>query len=131
MTSPQEFSHSLFTWQQLNEFTVVTLARDLRTCSYGEKQLGYNRLMKQLGESDMPCLLFDLSQCAMLDSVTVGVLIGLTKEAIRKGGHASLGGVSPSIKKTLSRLLLLEPKHRQVRWDVYESVEHALCRSRP
>ena len=107
--------------------TVLTLPGDLRAWNYGTRQQDYNQVMKQLGESRQPRLLFDLSNCLMLDSATVGILIALTKEAIRRDGSACLGGASEQIRETLSKLMLLEPRHRQLRWDVYDSVESALA----
>ena len=127
--SPEDRNTSLQICRQKSGLTIITLPADLRAWTYGTRQQDYNEVMKQLGETAQPRLLFDMSNCVMLDSATVGILIALTKEAIRRNGSSCLAGVSGQIHQTLSKLMLLEPRHRQLRWNVYDSLESALANS--
>lgn len=120
-------SPSLFTCHQLDDLTVLSLSSDLRACSYASRQQQYNQLMKQIGEADSIHLVFNLEDCGMLDSVTVGILVGMAIAAIRKGGTADLCGVSPETRNILVKLMLLEPQNRQLAWQIYDDVSHVLA----
>jgi anti-anti-sigma factor len=119
---------SLFRVHRQKDAMVLELAGDFRRCGYTQKQQEYNRLMRQIEQLSSPRVVFDLSSCEFLDSVTVGVLIGLTKQAVRCGGNTGLAGVSPLVREMLARLLLLEPAHRQLRWVTYADVDEAVRR---
>lgn len=106
---------------------VLTLTGKLRRSGYRDKQNEYNQLMRIIGLETDPRMLFDFSECRLLDSVTVGVLIGLTQAAIRNGGQVGLCNLPAAVSETLSQLLLLEPKHRQLSWKVYPDIERAVA----
>lgn len=99
---------------------------NLRETRYQEKQQQYNRLMRSLAPLQAPRLVFDLSECRLLDSVTVGVLISLSQAALRNNGQVALCGITPETKETLSSLMLLEPGHRQLTWSIYSDSQDAI-----
>ncbi|MEQ9409079.1 MAG: STAS domain-containing protein [Fuerstiella sp.] len=119
---------TLFNCCDRDNVMVLRLTADLRACHYHEKQEEYNQLMRQLCDRTSPRLLFDLSECRILDSVTVGIMLALSKAAIRENGAVGLSSVSARIERILSRLMLLEPRHRQLTWDVYPDVDQAIVR---
>mgnify|MGYP000250563203 CR=1 FL=1 len=118
--------NSLFRCHQQRDAIVLELDGDFRRCSYVQKQEDYNRMMQKLDNVSAPRVVFDLSQCQRLDSVTVGILIGLTRHAVRRGGQTGLVGVASATRISLDQLLLLEPRHRQLQWDIYDDVGSAV-----
>ena len=82
--------------------------------------------MRSISLKATPDLVFDLAQCVVLDSVTLGILISLAMEAIRRGGGVGLSGVSINLETNLADLMLLEPTHRQLTWHVFPTVDDAV-----
>lgn len=125
MLVPQLSPPMLIQCSLQKDVLVCRVSGNLRETRYQEKQQQYNRLMSSLAPLQQPRLLFDLSECRLLDSVTVGVLISLSQTALKNDGRVGLCGISAETEATLSSLMLLEPRHRQLSWTIYADCEEA------
>jgi anti-anti-sigma regulatory factor len=105
---------------------ILTMVEDPSAANYKSRQFEYNRLQKRISDNGFRHLVFDLSQCRFLDSITVGILISLTITVRRTGGDAAMVGANPDISNLLSRLMLIEPKEKRAVWTSYPSRRHAI-----
>lgn len=110
---------------------VVKPTADPRSISDGSKQQAYNSVMRKIGRNEGQGLLIDLSHCEMLDSLTVGIFIQLSREVVRLGGETAMCGASSAIRDTLARLMLLEPNHRIFAWRQFTTVTCAMAELQP
>ena len=110
---------------------VVKPASDPRSFSDGSKQHAYNSVMRKIGRNVGQGLLIDLPKCEMLDSVTIGIFIQLSREAVRLGGKTAMCGASSGIRDTLVRLILLEPNHRVFAWRQFTTAVCAMAELQP
>ena len=116
----------IFEIDQSDGVLILTLVKDPSASNYQSRQFEYNRLQKQIGDEEIRYLVFDLSGCVFLDSVTLGILISLTTAVRKRGGDAAMVGASPELSDLLRRLLLIEPEDRRATWTSYPSRRHAI-----
>ncbi len=116
----------IFDLEQSDRVLILTMVEDPSAANYRSRQFEYNRLQKRIGDDGLRYLVFDLSQCRFLDSITVGILISLTTTVRRTGGNAAMVGTNPDISKLLSRLMLIEPEEKRAIWTSYPSRRHAI-----
>lgn len=108
--------HRYLSCESFDDILVVKPAADPRNFTYEVKQHEYNSVMQSIRLTPGQSLLIDLTRCELLDSVTVGIFIQLSREVIRVGGRTAMCGASTAIRETLARLMLLEPTHRKLAW---------------
>ena len=113
--------------ESVGQVLVVKPAAEPRSFSDESKQHEYNFVMRMIGLNGGWGLLIDLSDCEMLDSVTVGILIQLSREVVRFGGRTVMCGASSAIRETLARLMLLEPEHRVFAWRQFTTAVCAMA----
>ena len=113
--------------ESVGHVLVVKPAADPRSFGEESKQHEYNSVMRKIGTSDGCGLLIDLSDCEMLDSVTVGIFIQLSREVVRCGGRTVMCGASSGVRDTLARLMLLEPEHRVFAWRQFTTAVCAMA----
>ena len=106
---------------------ILTLIRDPTAANYASRQYEYNRIYKELDESPETDLLFDLTECVVLDSVTIGMLVSLTNVCRTRGRQSVLAGVSDDVGQMLSRLMLLQPDNKRAMWQCYATRDEALA----
>ena len=116
----------IFDLEESDSVLILTMIEDPSAANYQSRQFEYNRLQKRISDDGFRYLVFDLSQCRFLDSITVGILISLTTTVRRIGGDAAMVGTNPDISSLLSRLLLIEPEEKRAVWVSYPSRRHAI-----
>lgn len=119
-------SESLFRVESFQNVMVLHLSRDTANLRYQEKQQEYNQRYRVIEQTPNPLVVFSFDECEMLDSVTVGILVQLTKCARSNGGDAVLSGVNDSLAETLRTLMLLERDGQRAVWTQYSDVSTAV-----
>jgi hypothetical protein len=117
----------LLSCESVGQVFVVKPAAEPRSFSDELKLHEYNFVMRKIGLNGGWGLLINLSDCEMLDSVTVGVFIQLSREGVRFGGRTVMCGASSSIRETLARLMLLEPERRVFAWRQFTTAVCAMA----
>ena len=100
---------------------VLTLQQDTRDSDYQLLQIEYNRIVQQVQAVEGTCVIFDLSRCCFIDSITVGVLVQVTKAARESGGDAVVAGATQDVATSLYNLMLLQPDNKKAIWYNYDS----------
>lgn len=116
----------IFVVEKLSGVLVLQLIVDPSTSNYHSKQFEYNRMMKTLGESGTKHLLFDFCDCVNVDSVTLGILVSLTRHLEESGGRTAMCSCARKLRRSMDRLMSLEPPVRHVLWSHYPSRRHAI-----
>ncbi len=93
--------------------------------NYESKQHEYNRLYRTLYTRKNPCVLFDLGQCTMMDSITIGILVKLTTLCRQRAGNAVVAAVAPSVQQSFENLMLLQADKQRATWTMYDTVAQA------
>jgi len=116
----------IFDIDESDSVLILTMVEDPSAANYRSRQFEYNRLQKRISDHGFKHLVFDLSRCEFLDSITVGILISLTTAVRNIGGDAAMVGTNSDISSLLSRLLLIEPEEKRAVWTSYPSQRHAI-----
>ncbi|MBI1311586.1 STAS domain-containing protein [bacterium] len=116
----------IFEIEESDRVLILKMVEDPSASNYRSRQFEYNRLQKQIGDNDIQYLVFDLSLCRFLDSITVGILISLTTAVRNRNGDAVMVGANPDVSDLLCRLMLIEPEGRRAVWTSYPSRRHAI-----
>ena len=116
----------IFDVEESDRVLILTMVEDPSAANYRSRQFEYNRLQKQISDHGLKYVVFDLSKCGFLDSITVGILISLTTAVRKTGGDAAMVGTNPDISDLLARLLLIEPEEKRAIWVSYPSRRHAI-----
>ncbi|MCG6157438.1 STAS domain-containing protein [Rubinisphaera margarita] len=93
--------------------------------NYESKQHEYNRLYRTLYMRDNPCVLFDLSRCVVMDSITIGILVKLTTLCRQRRGTAVVACVAPNIQESFESLMLLQADKQRATWRMFDTVSEA------
>ncbi len=117
----------IFQQESLDDVLVLTMIEDPTTVNYGSKQNEYNSLYRTLSEASRTHLLFDLQNCRILDSVTIGILVSLTNVCRSGGGESAISGASEDVNGMLARLMLLQPDNKRAMWQTFETRNEALA----
>ena len=116
----------IFDVEESDRVLILTMVEDPSAANYRSRQFEYNRLQKQISDHGLKYVVFDLSKCGFLDSITVGILISLTTAVRNTGGDAAMVGTNPDISDLLARLMLIEPEQKRAIWVSYPSRRHAI-----
>ena len=116
----------IFVVEKLSGVLVLQLIADPGTSNYHSKQFEYNRMMKTLREPGVKHLLFDFCDCVNVDSVTLGILVSLTLHLDASGGRTAMCGCDQKLRRSMARLMSLEPPGRRVLWPHFPSRRHAI-----
>ena len=116
----------IFDVEESDRVLILTMVEDPSAANYRSRQFEYNRLQKRISDHSLRYVVFDLSKCGFLDSITVGILISLTTAVRNIGGDAAMVGTNPDISDLLARLMLIEPEEKRAIWVSYPSRRHAI-----
>ena len=117
----------IFGVEVVDNVFVLKIVSDPTLVNYVSRQHEYNRLYKQFDDATGNHLLFDLSDCIMLDSVTIGIMVSLTRRVRENEGDAIIVAVVPNLNKMLARLMLLQPDNKQATWQTYSTRDEGLA----
>jgi len=115
----------VFSVEQVGDIVILTMVADVKSSSYQSMQHEYNRLYGVLGQDQVQYAAFDLTNCVILDSVMVGVLVNLTHRIRDRGGNAILIGMSDHVREVLERLMLLQADNKRAMWTTYATRQEA------
>lgn len=116
----------IFVLEKLSDVLVLKLVEDPALSNYRSKQFEYNRLMKLVGEPGTAALLFDFGDCVNIDSVTMGIVIGLTLRMNESGGQSAMCRCSDELKVAVARLNVSAPFGKCAAWTHYPTRRHAI-----
>lgn len=114
----------LFSERFHNETLVVCL-HDSTEHSYYQKQIDFNRLMGIVDRHRCRQLILDLHHCQSVDSITLGMLVGLTRRIRSWRGRAVLAGLSTQTRESFEHSNLLRQDGGGL-WQTYVDAEAAL-----
>lgn len=110
----------IFAIESVGDILILQMVPDPTVSNYVSRQHEYNRLYKQVGDTAGTHVLFDLTGCFMLDSVTIGIMVSLTNRCRQDDGDSILVGISTDIHEMLGRLMLLQPDKKRAMWQTFE-----------
>lgn len=117
----------IFSVEKTANVLVLQLVPDPSVSNYRSKQFEYNRMVQEINSSEeVEHLLFDLSECGFVDSVTISILVSLTLHMQDYDGIAAMCCCTPEVGQTLNRLMMLEPDNKRATWANYPSRRHAI-----
>jgi anti-anti-sigma regulatory factor len=110
---------TIFEVETVGDVVVLQVVSDPSVVNYVTRQHEYNELYKMFREQPEKNLIFDLTGCVMMDSVTIGIMVALTKLVRTNDAESILVGVSNEINEILGRLMLLQPDGKRAMWQSY------------
>jgi hypothetical protein len=120
------FQHpQVFDTEVVGSTLVLTYRTAFQHRAYASLQHEYNTVFALLGES-VNSLLFDMVDAPPLDSVVLGMLVGLTHRIRDLNGDAAMCGLSVNAIESLQSLMLLQDKAKRARWHQFPDRNSAL-----
>jgi hypothetical protein len=118
---------SVFRAEPSADLVILRAAVDPMKPSYEARHKEYNSLRREFSEREPRHIVFDLSECLIMDSVMIGTMVALTHAARDRGCNAVLVGPSDELTAILGRLMLLEAKNKRAMWAAYDTLRDALA----
>jgi hypothetical protein len=117
----------VFQQQRTGNVLGLSLVENPGDVRYRSLQHEYNCIYRDLLDSGVEHLLFDLSRCRQMDTVIVGMLVAFTHRVRSRDGNAVLVGVTPEVSDMIQRLMLLQPDFKRASWMSFPTQETALA----
>ncbi|MEW6201633.1 MAG: STAS domain-containing protein [bacterium] len=95
---------NLFKWE-LNEQDGVTVIKPLcKEITFKNSKDFHERVKEVVAERDAPRIVLDFSEVDILDSLSLGILVAISKHVNQKGGKIVIASISTPVRELFSLL---------------------------